>query len=188
MVDHKEEIMKIATKLFSEGGYDNTSTRELAKAAGLSIAGVYYFFQNKEEILFNIINLSFDGFLGAVQNAIRKDDNPKINITRIIDNMVKEVVGHKMEMTLLLNESKRLNPEQLIIINNKKSEVFKLIKNEITLLNNQGLLMNINLTYVTFALFALITYIHQWFDPRGPLSTEEFAAETTKLFFNGVLK
>ena len=188
MVDRKEEILKIATKLFSEGGYDNTSTRELANAAGISVAGIYYFFQNKEEILFNILSMSLAELFESIQTAIIKDKDPLINLTQIIDNFVRQIVDHKMEMGLLLSESKRLNPEQLIIINNKKSDEYKLIKNEITILDNQGLLGNFNLTYTTFALFAIINYIHQWFDPNGPLSPQEFAKQTTNLFLNGILK
>lgn len=188
MIERKEEIMKKATELFSEGGYDNTSTRELAKAVDLSVAGLYYFFQNKEEILFNILNQSLSRMVESVIVAVNNNDDPQTNIKRIIENLSQEVLANKMEIGLLLKESERLNPEQLLIINNKKREVFILIKKELSKLNDEGRLKNNNLTFITFALLAVINFSFHWFNPKGKLSIKDFIAETNELFFNGVLK
>jgi AcrR family transcriptional regulator len=188
LIDRKEEIMKIATMLFSEGGYDNTSTRELAKAVELSVAGLYYFFHNKEEILFNILDSCMAKLLGNVESGIKKDDDPQTNIARVIEHMVIDVVEQKMQIGLLIKESNRLNPEQLEIINNKKRDMVKLIKNEISRINDQDRLKHFNLTFLTFALIAIVNWAYRWFDPNGPLTAKEFALETTNLFFYGVLK
>ena len=187
MTDRKDEIIKIATVLFSENGYDNTSIRELARNVELSVAGLYYFFQNKEEILFNILNRTLTSLLEYVQLAINKDNDPQTNITKVIDHFVKEVVDNKMEIVLLLKESQRLKPEQLAIIKKKERGVIKLIKNEISRLSNEGRLKNFNLTSTTFTLLAIINFTRYWYDPRGQLSTKEFVTETTDLFLNGVL-
>ena len=188
MIDRKEQIMKIATVLFSENGYDKTSTRELAKAAELSIAGLYYFFQNKEEILFSILDLALNKLFKSVHSAINTDDNPQTNITRIIDCMVIHVVENKMEIGLISKESQQLSPEQLVIIRNKERDVFVLIRNEIRRLNKEGCLKDFNLSLLTFALLGMINYSHYWYDPKSQLSIKEFVAEATELFFNGVLK
>lgn len=188
MIDRYEEIIKISTVLFSNNGYDNTPTRELAKAVDLSIAGIYYFFQNKENILFTILNSSINNFSESVCSAINTDDNPKANITRIIDCLVKHVVEKKMEIGLLLKESRRLSPEHLAIIRNRERDGFILIRNEVLRLNNDGSLKELNLTFLTFALLGIINYSHYWFDPKNQLSINELVAETTELFFSGVLK
>ena len=47
----KEKIMKAAAKLFSERGYDKVTTREIAKAAGINSASIYYHFTSKDELL-----------------------------------------------------------------------------------------------------------------------------------------
>lgn len=188
MIDRNEEIIKIATVLFSENGYDNTSTRELAKAVDLSVAGIYYFFQNKEEILFTILNTSMIDFLQTVQSAINTDDNPQTNISRIIDCVFKYVVEYKMEIVLSLKERRRLSPEQLVIIKKLERDVFILIRNEIERLNKEGGLKDLNLSFLTFALLGMINYSHYWFDSKSQLTIEDFVAQTTELFYNGVLK
>ncbi|AGL00032.1 TetR/AcrR family transcriptional regulator [Desulfoscipio gibsoniae] len=188
MAGRKEEIIKVATVLFSKNGYDNTSIRELAKACELSVAGLYYFFQNKEDILFNILNSSLDRLMQYVSSAINKNDSPQTNIKRIIDHGVQCVMESKMEIGLLLKESPRLNPEQQVIIKNNEREVIHLIRNEISRLNDEGSLKNFNLTFLAFSIWSIISFSHNWFNPEGQLSTKGFVTETTELFFNGVLK
>lgn len=187
MVDRKENILQIATKLFSEQGYDNTSTRELAEGSGLSIAGVYYFFENKEQILFEIINTSVSQFGQSVIDSIIADDDPETNIVRVIENMVTVIANSKLEIGLLLSESKRLNPELLAIIDGRNNEIFKLIRNEFQRLDAVRSL-NIDLTFLSFALFAIVTYIYYWFDPKGQMSANQFSKETIKLFFGGIFR
>ena len=186
--DRSEEIVQVATLIFSENGYDNTSTRELAKAVDLSIAGLYYFFQNKEEILFTILGSALSRFIEAVRSAINEDDQPEQNIKRIIDSLVKHVVENKKEMGLISKESSRLKPEQLAIINDKKREAYNLIRDEILRLKNDGSLKDFNVTFLTFGVLGIINYSRYWFDPANELSIEDFAAETTALIFDGALK
>lgn len=186
--DRSEEIVQVATVLFSENGYDNTSTRELAKAVDLSIAGLYYFFQNKEEILFTILGSALSRFIEAVRSAINEDEKPEQNIKRIIDSLVKHVVENKKEMGLISKESSRLKPEQLAIINDKKREAYILIRDEILRLKNNGSLKDFNVTFLTFGLLGIINYAKYWFDPGNELSIEDLAAQTTDLIFNGALK
>ncbi|MDA8234969.1 MAG: TetR/AcrR family transcriptional regulator [Clostridia bacterium] len=182
MTERKEEIIKIATVLFSGNGYDNTSTRDLAKSAELSIAGLYYFFQSKEEILFTILNSALIKFVESVSSAINTDSNPQTNIKQIINCVVKHVIENNKEIGLLLRESTRLSPEQLGIIKNRQKDVFILIRNEILRLKYEGCVKDFNLSFLTFSLFGIINYSHYWFDQASELSTEEFVAETTELF------
>ncbi len=188
MIERKEEIIKVATVLFSKNGYDNTSTRELAKAVELSIAGLYYFFINKQEILFTILDSALNRLLISIRSTINNNEKPQMNIARIIDHVVKEIVENKMEISLLLKESQRLSPEQLVIIRDKERAVLNLIRNEISRLSDEGNFKNLNLTATAFALLGMTTFAHNWFDPNGKLSVEEFIAETTEIFFRGILK
>ena len=51
----KEKILDAAMKVFSSYGYEGASIRAIAKAAGISIGGVYLYFRNKEELYLNLI-------------------------------------------------------------------------------------------------------------------------------------
>ena len=51
MTDRKREILQIAQELFKENGYEATSMRDIAKAAGLEAASLYSHFDSKDELL-----------------------------------------------------------------------------------------------------------------------------------------
>jgi len=188
LIDRREDILQVSAKLFSESGYDNTSTRELAKAVDLSIAGLYYFFRSKEEILFSILDASAGELLASVRSAIKEDDDPQVNIARAIEYIVKHVITRRMAIGLIIRERNRLSPKQLEIINDKERVIFNLIRGELARLDEQGRLKSFHLTALTFALIAIVHWTYRWFNVHGSLTVEAFTAEMIDLFFNGALK
>ena len=53
-MDRRVEIYNSALKFFVKRGYDHTPMSHIANALGLSKAGLYYYFTNKEHLLFLI--------------------------------------------------------------------------------------------------------------------------------------
>jgi AcrR family transcriptional regulator len=51
----REEVLDAALELFSRDGYDKTSVREVARATGLSQAGLLHYFSSKEELLIEVL-------------------------------------------------------------------------------------------------------------------------------------
>lgn len=47
----REKILKVAAKLFSESGYKQVTTRDIAGVVGIKSASIYYHFSSKGEIL-----------------------------------------------------------------------------------------------------------------------------------------
>ena len=58
--DIPERIAEEATRLFVANGYHGVSMREIAEAVGISKAGLYYHFRDKEDLFIAILtaNLS----------------------------------------------------------------------------------------------------------------------------------
>ncbi len=52
----QERIAAAALNLFLQNGYHNTSVREIAQKAGLSVGSVFNYFTSKEEILFFLLS------------------------------------------------------------------------------------------------------------------------------------
>ncbi|MGH9580861.1 MAG: TetR/AcrR family transcriptional regulator, partial [Terriglobales bacterium] len=53
------EILAHATSVFYEKGYDGASMRDLSRASGTSLAGLYYYFESKEKLLYLIQKHAF---------------------------------------------------------------------------------------------------------------------------------
>jgi len=186
--DRKEQIIEKAIILFYTNGYDNTSIRELAKATGLSVAGLYYFFKDKEEILFTILIQSINDLNNTILSAIHEKDDPKNNVKRIIQRLLIHNIKHKEDIIILNKENDRLNAEQKQKIQQKRADAFNLLKDELLKLEKTGELRTKHLTSAVFMIFSMTTWFVRWYNPNGPLTLEEIAEEMTSIFFNGILK
>lgn len=69
-LDAKERIRSVSIRLFSQKGYDATRVSEIAQAAGVNKALIYYYFKNKEEILDDLIGSLFDHAASIVMDYI----------------------------------------------------------------------------------------------------------------------
>ena len=74
-LEAKARILQAASRLFSEKGYDGTRVFEIAEAAGVNKALIYYYFQSKEDILDSLIDSLMSGVrsisLDFVNNVIK---------------------------------------------------------------------------------------------------------------------
>ncbi|HBA26708.1 MAG TPA: TetR/AcrR family transcriptional regulator [Nitrospinae bacterium] len=74
--ESKESILEAAIKVFSEKGYSQTTIREVAKRAGISVGGVYIYFKNKEEIYFTLLKYLLDEFRDRAGESIKDIEDP----------------------------------------------------------------------------------------------------------------
>ena len=72
--DTRSRIIKAATKLFAENGYQQTTIAEIAKMVGLAEGSIYEHFRGKEDILLTI---------------------PNVWVTRSIDELELQLLGIK---------------------------------------------------------------------------------------------
>ena len=107
--DSKTKILAIAEDLFAELGFDATSTRLIAKEAGVNIAMLHYYFGGKEGLYLAILENHFTENRVRLQNI--NNDNissfEKLNlfIDSYVDNMKRTRSVHKLmyiEMSLSL--------------------------------------------------------------------------------------
>jgi len=70
--NRKEQIIKIATKLFSELGYKSASVRKIASAVGIRESALYNHFKNKEEIFLEVAKGIFSSPFTLKTDEIRE--------------------------------------------------------------------------------------------------------------------
>jgi AcrR family transcriptional regulator len=65
-----ETILRAAGEVIARRGYHQASTREIARAAGLSLAGLYHYVGGKAELLFLVLDRSLDRLLGELEATL----------------------------------------------------------------------------------------------------------------------
>lgn len=95
----KMRIIDEAVKLFCKKGYENTSVREIVLAAKVTKPALYYYFKNKEDLFYRIIQNSLDPFYQDIREICHKKhpDFP---------DRLSEIVEHYLE-------SARIHPDHV---------------------------------------------------------------------------
>ena len=91
-MDKKKRIVEAGYALFADNGYYNVSTAEIAKAAEVSTGSVYRYFQDKKDILAEVLNEYFDrtyGFVFTLIDKIKKPIDFETLLRRMIDAVIK---------------------------------------------------------------------------------------------------
>src|SRR6476619_8392534 len=70
------EILDFATDVFYDKGYAGASMRDLSRASGMSLAGLYYYFESKEKLLYLIQKHSFTTIVERLQERLRQVEDP----------------------------------------------------------------------------------------------------------------
>ena len=73
-IARRNKMLKAATFLFLEQGYDKTTTTQIAKAAGMSQASFFAAFESKEAILLELTKIMFSSQFVAAAAMMPTDD------------------------------------------------------------------------------------------------------------------
>jgi len=82
--DMLARILAEASRLFVARGYRGISMREIAEAVGISKAGLYYHFRDKEELFLAILTANLDMVAQIVRDACRQDASTRARMAQML--------------------------------------------------------------------------------------------------------
>ena len=98
MSSKKEEILAIALKLFNEHGIDAVKTRDIAKAVGMRLGNLTYYFPTKNDIVFTLVKEAGK----AIEEALaRNGGNPPKNLLIIYYSQVETIFNTHLKFRFL---------------------------------------------------------------------------------------
>lgn len=127
--DTREQLLKTASRLFAEKGFEAVSTRELAREADVNLAMIAYYFGSKDGLFKAIIEERFPKTAAQLRNIQKKEGDAWDKISAVIDLYVDKIVGdgsfHKVIMRELSLEQR---PEHRELILSGIEQNWKVIK------------------------------------------------------------
>jgi TetR/AcrR family transcriptional regulator, cholesterol catabolism regulator len=197
-IDHRQEILRTAARLFQQRGYDATSMNDVAAALKLSKGGLYHHFQSKDEILFEIMNHAMEITQERVINPVRGIADPDERLRALIRLHIEVVLSPRdREITVMLHENHPLPPALRKRINSRKKDYVHFLENLMAEVQDKSRkkdhtnLRQAGKNKVTpraaaFALLGMINWIYQWYKPEGDLQTQNLIPQFTDLIFGGI--
>src|SRR5260370_628150 len=89
------QILDHATEVFCVKGYEGASMRDLSRATGMSLAGLYHYFQSKERLLFLIQKHTFTTIVEKLKARIANVTDPEQRIRIFILNPLEYFVSNQ---------------------------------------------------------------------------------------------
>jgi AcrR family transcriptional regulator len=109
--ERREQIIAASVRLFSEKGFHKTTTREIARASGLSNGALYEYVKSKEDILFLVCQHIHHEMAEGLQQSLRDDHLQGAERLRVaIESFFHVIESMQTDVLLIYQESKSLPP------------------------------------------------------------------------------
>jgi TetR/AcrR family transcriptional regulator, cholesterol catabolism regulator len=189
-----EFILRTSARIFAEKGYHSTSMRDIARATEVSLAGLYYYCKSKEELLFLIQDNCFGRVHERLQERLRETTDAVAKLRLVIENHLSFFAANMAEMKVLSHEADSLAGEMHTHVTARKQQYTRLVRRILSEVQqaqprareSMGT-QKLDLTVATYALFGMMNWIYNWYDPRGKLSVNDLVDNLTRLFLSGFL-
>jgi TetR/AcrR family transcriptional regulator, cholesterol catabolism regulator len=180
------EILAHATEVFCEKGYEGASMRDLSRASGMSLAGLYYYFESKERLLFLIQKHTFSTIVQSLKKRLEGTTDAEDRIRILILNHLEYFLNNQPAMKVLTHEDDALKNGFGSEIAAIKREYYRLCLALVEdLKKTRGL--QVSTRTAVMSLFGMMNWIYTWHNPRVDADAEQLAREMGDVFLRGVM-
>jgi TetR/AcrR family transcriptional regulator, cholesterol catabolism regulator len=187
------ELLRIATKLFKERGFQSTKLGDIAQAAGLDRASIYYYVSSKEELFHESVEGVLDVSIKLARKLLADEQLPSIErLHRIYvalmmsyeENYPATFVYIQEQMHQVAGDETAWAQEIMTKTRAFDQILLGFIRGAI---EAGDLRTDIPPRLVENALFGMLNWTHRWFVPGGGMSGKEVGEALWSIFTNGML-
>lgn len=183
-----QRILRCAAQVFSEKGYEGASIRDISRASGISLSGLYYYFESKQKLLYLIQIYTFTEILRRLEKHLASVLVPEQRLRILVQNHLDYFLRHPVEMKVLSHEDEALaEPYRKEVAEIKRryyaigrSIVEELLKAART--NGR----RANPRVATLSLFGMMNWIYTWHKPKLDPQADSLAETMAGIFLQGV--
>ena len=191
-MDHRQrsharriEILRSAARAFRRRGYHGASVEEIARTLHMTKGSLYYYFRNKEEMLFFCHDYSLDILLTLLKRVESETSPPDQKLRRLVVAFVHMIID-ELHGTALTLDLQALSPRLLRRIIAKRDRFDQGIRRILLSGMEQGLFAGGDPKLLSFAILGAVNWITRWFDPEGPASSEQIGQAFADYLVSGL--
>ena len=174
-----------AAQLFADYGYDRTSMNMVADACYVSKALLYHYYDSKDALLFEILDMHLRELLVAVQLPPKPRETPRAHLQRMVMALLEAYRDADSAHKVQINELSRLPPDQQATLKRLERTLVRLFADALAEANPALQGKPELLKPVTMSLFGMLNWHYMWFRPNGPMTRKDYAALATEIILEG---
>jgi TetR/AcrR family transcriptional regulator, cholesterol catabolism regulator len=180
------QILTHATDVFCEKGYQGASMRDLSRASGMSLAGLYYYFESKERLLFLIQRHTFTTIVQRLKLRLEGVSDPEQQIRIFILNHLDYFLANPASMKVLTHEAEALKNGFASELAAIKRQYYRICVGLLDELKSvRGLQFSTRIAVLS--LFGMMNWIYTWHNSRVDADADQLSTEMGDIFLRGVV-
>ena len=180
------EILTHATEVFCRKGYEGASMRDLSRESGMSLAGLYYYFESKERLLYLIQRHTFSTIVERLKARLQGMDDTEDRIRIFILNHLEYFLANQSAMKVLSHEDEALKNGFGAEVAAIKREYYRICVGLLDHLKRDRRLQ-FSTRIAVLSLFGMMNWIYTWHNPRVDADAAAIGGEMGDIFLRGVL-
>lgn len=170
-----QRIVEAAIAAFAERGFHGTATRDIARAAGMSPAGLYVYYESKEELLYQIILDGHKALLAELRAAVNVVADPHGRLTECVRTLALWHARRHTRARVANYELAALTQEHRAEISDIRGSISSILAAEVSAGTADGLFDVPDVRMTTGALLSLSVDVSRWYSDSGRLTPEQIA-------------
>lgn len=181
------DILKSAAAAFRRRGFHGASVDEIASALEMTKGNLYYYFKNKEEILFACHEYSLDKLLALMSEVEAEPATPEMKLRRLMLAFVHLILDD-LHGTALTLDPEALSPPLFKRVIAKRDQFDHGIRAIIQDGMDRGVFRPGDPKMIEFAMMGAVNWISKWFDPTGEQTSDQIGDAFAEYLVGGLLK
>jgi AcrR family transcriptional regulator len=181
-------ILRAATVVIARAGYARASMRAVAREAEVSLAGMYHYFDSKEQMLFLILFRAFNSLLNNLKEKLHGVEEPTEQLRVMVRAHVEYFAANMAELKVCSHELDSLTGNAYEETRRIRHEYYQLTRSIIDrILDSRASDGTLDRHVATMALFGTLNWLYRWYDPRRDRSPSGLAKQITAQFLGGIM-
>jgi AcrR family transcriptional regulator len=181
-------ILEAAMGVIAREGYGKATMRAIARAAGVSLAGLYHYFDGKETMLFLIQFRTFSTLVNNLREKLHGVDDPVDQLRVMVRAHVSYFATNMAALKVCSHELDSLTGPAYEETRQVRREYYELTRSIVERILRAGTPPDtLDPRVATMSLFGTLNWLYRWYDPKRGRSPSSLASQISTQFLQGVL-
>jgi len=179
-------VVQAAARAFDLNGFHNTSLDDIARTLGVTKPTIYYYVENKEQLLFEC----FLAGLGPIRQGIAAVESSAAPGRERLNEVVRHyarAIASQFGWCMVRAEDQDLGPELRARIQSLKAEIDRGMRRLLAAGIEDGSIEPCDPKMTAFAMAGALNWIAHWYRENDPMTPEELAEAFVEVFARGLL-
>jgi AcrR family transcriptional regulator len=179
-----DSLTDVAFRLFAQRGFDATSMDEIAKAAGITKAGIYHHVSGKEALLEHGLNRALSALFAVLDEPALRHGDARARLEAIVGRVARVTMAMLPEVSVLFRVRGNSRTERAAMERRRAfdAEVAALVRAA----QREGTIRaDLDAALVTRLIFGMSNSVAEWYRPSGRIPSDEIASAIARIVFEG---